>query len=173
MKSKLCSIFFALMFFAGILQSQTLSPSVISSTGGFFTSANAMLSFTVAEMTMVQTFTGTNNILTQGFQQPEDLTVGIPENTTVSTNGMIIYPNPTNGLFTLNYSSNISESNSINIYDLVGQVVLTKTVAQTSGTNIVTFDISGFSQGIYMLELNIVNEKGERKIEFHKINLVY
>jgi hypothetical protein len=172
MKTKIWSLFFALMLCAGLLQSQSLSPTVISSSGGFYSNSSGMLSFTVAEMTMVQTFTTGSNILTQGFQQPEDLTVGIPENTVISGT-TLVYPNPTNGLFTISYYSNTSASNSINIYNLVGQVVLTKRVTQSAGANTVNFDISSFSQGIYMLELNTVNEKGVRETSFHKINLVY
>ena len=46
---------------------QSLSPSVISSAGDFFSNASGSLSSTVAEMTMVETFSSTNNKLTQGF----------------------------------------------------------------------------------------------------------
>ncbi|MFH0865455.1 MAG: T9SS type A sorting domain-containing protein [Bacteroidota bacterium] len=172
MKTKIWNVFFALMLFTGILQSQTLSPTVISSSGGFYSTGSAMLSFTVAEMTMVQTFTAGGNFLTQGFQQPEDYIVGITENPTV-TGDILIYPNPTNGIFTLNYFSNSSGENVIKMYNLVGQVVLTKAVLQSEGTNTVTFDIGSFSQGIYMLELTTENSKGENQINYNKINLVY
>jgi hypothetical protein len=56
---------------------------------------------------------------------------------------------------------------------LVGQVVLTKSVSQVKGLNTVDFDISSFSQGIYMLELALTNTKGEKKATYQKINLVY
>jgi hypothetical protein len=172
MKTKFWSVLFAMMLFTGILRAQTLSPSVISSSGGFYTSANAMLSFTVAEMTMVQTFTSGGNILTQGFQQPEDLAVSVPE-TPVLSGDIVIYPNPTNGQFTLSYTSYSSGENVIKMYNLVGQVVLTQSVLQSSGSNTVSFDISSFSQGIYMLELSTVNTKGEKNTTYSKINLVY
>ncbi|MFH0865453.1 MAG: T9SS type A sorting domain-containing protein [Bacteroidota bacterium] len=172
MKNKLSVLLFALILISGILQSQTLSPTVISSSGGFYSTGSAMLSFTVAEMTMVQTFTAGGNFLTQGFQQPEDYVVGIPENPTV-TGDILIYPNPTSGIFTLSYISNSSGENIIIMYNLVGQVVLTKAVLQSAGTNTVTFDISSFSQGIYMLELTTENSKGEKQINYNKINLVY
>jgi hypothetical protein len=157
---------------SGMLHSQTLSPTVVSSSGGYFTSASASLSFTVAEMTMVQTFTSAGNILTQGFQQPEDLSVSIPEPSTVSGE-IMIYPNPTNGNFTLSYVSNETSETTINLYNLIGQVVLTKAVSQVKGLNTVNFDISSFSQGIYMLELALSNTKGEKKATYQKINLVY
>ena len=154
------------------IKAQTLSPTVISSSGGFYTSSNAMLSFTVAEMTMVQTFTTSGNILTQGFQQPEDYTIGIPE-VPISDASVLIYPTPTNGSFTLSYLNNDNSETTINIYNLVGQIVLTKTASQVNGLNTVNFDISSFSQGIYMLGLTLTNSKGEKRTDFHKINLIY
>jgi len=163
--------------FAGIfnLHAQpTLSPAVISSSGGYFAPSGVpSLSFTVAEMTMVETFTSPgNNILTQGFQQPEDLTVSISETPTVSGD-VLICPNPTNGAFTLSYFNNGNSETTIKFYNLVGQLVLSKPVAQVTGLNTVKFDINSFSQGIYMLELTVVNAKGEKKTENHKINLIY
>ena len=172
MKNKSFLLLIAMMLISGISFSQTLSPSVISSSGGFYTSASAMLSFTVAEMTMVQTFTSGGNILTQGFQQPEELAVSVPE-TPVLSGDIVIYPNPTNGQFTLTYNSYSSEENIIKLYNLVGQVVLTTPVLQSSGNNTVTFDISSFSQGLYMLELTTVDTKGVKQTSYNKINLVY
>jgi hypothetical protein len=51
------------------VSAQTLSPEVISSAGGYFENTDASLSWTLGE-TVTETFTGTNVILTQGFQQP-------------------------------------------------------------------------------------------------------
>ena len=171
MKNNLFTLI-AMLCFAGFIQAQTLSPTVVSSSGGYFTTAGGSLSFTVAEMTMVQTFTTSGNILTQGFQQPEDLNVSIAETPSL-TGEVLIYPNPTNGNFTLSYLSNETSVTTIKLYNLVGQVVLTKSVAQVNGLNTVDFDISSFSQGIYMLELTLLNNKGEKKATYQKINLVY
>ncbi len=179
MKNKLLILIFVLGICGFSPQAQTLSPTVISSSGGYFTSANASLSFTVAEMTMVNTFTSTNNILTQGFQQPEDYLVGITE-TPVFKGEVLIYPNPSNGNFILSYVSNYSSDNIIKLYNLLGQVVFTKTVVQVNGLNTVNFDIRNLNQGIYLLELTLMDLKGEklaspvgRKTEIHKINLIY
>jgi len=153
-------------------KSQTLTPSVISSSGGFYSSSNASLSFTVAEMTMVETFTATNNILTQGFQQPEDFSEGISEHQ-VFSGDFIAYPNPTTGIFTLNFSGNNNSEASIKIYNLLGQVILTKTISQSIGNNSIVFDISNNSDGIYMLEFSYINKSGEKVKIYQKINLVY
>ena len=152
--------------------SQTLSPTVISSSGGFYSNSSGMLSFTVAEMTMVQTFTSSGNILMQGFQQPEDLSVGINE-IPVASGDLLIYPNPNNGSFTLSFTNNGNAESSIKIYNLAGQVVLEKQVSQSAGLNTINFDISTYSQGMYILQLATTNAKGEKSSSYHKINLVY
>jgi arginine decarboxylase-like protein len=153
-------------------RSQTLSPTVISSSGGFYTSANAMLSYTVAEMTMVQTFIQPGNILTQGFQQPEDYVTGIVE-TAVVSGDILIYPNPTNGSFVLSFNNNGNSESNIRIFNLAGQLVMEKQVSQSTGLNTINFDISAYSQGIYILELATTNSKGEKNSSYHKINLEY
>ncbi len=165
------------LFIAFVLASvagsaQTLSPTVISSSGGYFTSASASLSFTVAEMTMVQTFSTANNFLTQGFQQPEDYNVGIIE-TAQDDSGVLIFPNPTTGSITLNYYNNGNSESTIKLYNMVGQVVLSQKVSQLQGLNTMNLDISHYSQGMYMLELATLNLKGETVISYHKINLEY
>jgi hypothetical protein len=172
MKSKFL-ILIAVFGICGIIaRSQTLSPTVISSSGGFFTSGSAMLSTTVAEMTMVQTFQAGSNFLTQGFQQPEVVTVGINE-IPVASGNIVVYPNPTSGSFVLSFTNDGNSQSSIGIYNLAGQVVVEKQLTQAVGLNTVDFDISSFSQGMYILELASTNAKGEKNISYHKINLVY
>lgn len=55
---------------------QSLSPQVIASSGGYFSNAAGSLSFTVGE-TVTPTVTGGGYTLTQGFQQPFDLTINL------------------------------------------------------------------------------------------------
>ena len=172
MKNKFYLILLLSIVSSSILQSQTLTPSVVSSSGGYYTSANVSLSFTVAEMTMVQTFSSPLNILTQGFQQPEDNTVGIPE-IPKESGVFLIYPNPTNGKFAVSFLSTENLEMTIRIYNLLQQPVLTKTVSQIVGNNVINLDISNYRQGIYILEFTYLNSKGEKVESLKKINLVY
>jgi hypothetical protein len=170
-KIKFLSLVFAICLSTGILQSQTLSPTVVSSAGGYYTSASGSISFTVAEMTMVQTFTTAGNILTQGFQQPEDLNVGIEETTPIDGN-IVLYPNPTNGAFSMQFNADESAERVISVYNSIGQIVLQKTIQQIAGVNKVDFDLSSFSQGMYMLEIQVKNTNGDLVPTFTKLNLI-
>src|SRR5687768_17317651 len=64
-------ILLTVLLFSGILfaNAQSLSPKVIASSGGFYTSGGVTLSWTLGE-TFTTTLSSPNNILTQGFQQP-------------------------------------------------------------------------------------------------------
>src|SRR5437899_12474793 len=89
-------IYFLTLIAFGALASnaQSLSPTVIASTGGFSSNANGSLSYTVGEMTMVQTFSANGNILTQGFQQPNENVTGLLDITKDDFGSFVVYPNP-------------------------------------------------------------------------------
>jgi hypothetical protein len=53
----------------GLLQAQSLKPSVIASAGGNYSGARLQVSWTLGE-TFTQTLANGNAMLTQGFQQP-------------------------------------------------------------------------------------------------------
>jgi hypothetical protein len=164
-----------LMLFSAIIlsvfsYSQSLTPVVISSGGGYF--ASASLSYTIAEMTMVQTFTTSGNILTQGFQQPEDISVGIQEND-ADLNNFAIYPNPTSGAFTLDFISSHESTVSVKLFNLFGQEVLTNNYSISEGINKISFDIGTFSQGVYLLEISYDSYKVIDLPILKKITLVY
>jgi hypothetical protein len=151
---------------------QTLSPQVISSSGGFYTGASATLSVTVAEMTMVQTFSQPNNILTQGFQQPEQFTTGIQENE-LTIGDVSIYPNPTNGQFVVDYNATSGGDYLVRIFNMTGQVVFSQSYSAGAGQNSIHIDMSHYRQGIYLLEMSDINLNSKKNTSVHKINLVY
>lgn len=79
--------------------------------------------------------------------------VGIEEN---SSNDFLVYPNPTYA--TINIQSLKNEVKEINIYNSLGEKILTKTCPSSE------IDISHFSNGVYLLTLNT-----NRHIYCHKI----
>jgi hypothetical protein len=63
-----------------------------------------------------------------------------------------IYPNPTNGVLTIQVNENTSEHvNSIEIFDIYGRVVETWRVASLQ--NAATLDISHLTAGIYFIKI--------------------
>lgn len=66
--------------------SQRLSQEVYSSAGGFLLSKNYQISWTIGEV-IIDSYFSTNNILTQGFHQPSDLSTIVNEDSVDFFNG--------------------------------------------------------------------------------------
>ena len=71
MKTLILILSFAIV---GYANAQSLSPTVVASSGDYFTGTNASLSWTLGEIA-TETFTGGGYILTQGFQQPFGISI--------------------------------------------------------------------------------------------------
>jgi hypothetical protein len=95
MKMKILLLWTFMMLLCISMKAQTLSPISIFSSGGYYSAGDNSLSVTVAEMTMVQSFIQPTIMLTQGFQQPEQLTTGLAENE-VMQGEVVVFPNPSN-----------------------------------------------------------------------------
>lgn len=153
------------LFVGGLTQAQSLSPTVIASSGGYFINGAGSLSATVAEMTMIETFHAAGSILTQGFQQPEDGTAAFDE---LAQADVSIFPNPTNGQFSLTINAAANGSATVRIYDLLGQTVKEQDCRVSSGVNRMMFDIRGCSAGVYMLYYR--DQTGSKTMKFNVTN---
>lgn len=171
MKNKVLLKFTVIMLMSISLNAQTLSPFVVSSSGGFYTSANAMLSFTVAEMTMVESFIKPNSMLTQGFQQPEQNPSAIVEVNNFQQ--ISAFPNPSQGVFNLNFNSDVNTDFSLKIYNMLGEIIYSSEFQASKGINTNRIDISQNRQGVYFLAITELNPFNNNKTSVIKINLVY
>jgi hypothetical protein len=79
--------------------------------------------------------------------------LGVKENTTALKNAIEIYPNPASGNFKIKFTSSRYGSNSIEINNTLGQIVLVKNFSSTIGENIYSFTTNGLPNGIYFLTL--------------------
>lgn len=106
-----------------ICNAQMLASTVIASSGGFSSNANGSLSYTVGEMTMVKTFSGNGNILTQGFQQPAEQRnqTGLTNLTQDNFGSFTVYPNP--AVDNLSFGFQLPEAGKVQItlYNAIGQ----------------------------------------------------
>ena len=143
-----------------IMNAQMLTPTVISSTGGYSSNANNSLSYTVGEMTMVQTFSANGNILTQGFQQPNDNVTGLIDLTQDEFGSFVVYPNP--AVDNLWFGFQLPEAGKVQItlYDVLGQKI--SDVYHTSYDNgkiVEQLNVTAYAAGVYMLTMNFVSDK--------------
>jgi len=148
-------------------KAQTLTPEVVASAGDFYTSSSASLSWTVGE-SMTESFIAGNNILTQGFQQPENL------NATVVNKGNIFsevtaYPNPTRNVLNLYFGNHLDGLLQVEIFDVAGKIVYSST-ANVSKENRLRVDLSELQEGLYLMKLSKADNGASTIIKIHKSN---
>lgn len=172
MKKRIFLLLFLGAFWVGQSNAQSLTPTAISSSGGYYSNAAGSLSATVAEMTMVQTFASAENFLTQGFQQPGDWYASVDEDNLISDN-LTISPNPSDGNFAISVETSESGTCSINVYDLFGQLISTTELDVSKGMNYKSFDLRSYPQGIYLLEYIFTASDGKKDSKIIKINIIH
>ena len=74
----------------------------------------------------------------------------------VSVDEITVYPNPTNGNFSISFQSQDAPNSTISIMDLNGRIVASTIVESTSGYNQVDFDLEGIAPGVYFWNMNDV-----------------
>ncbi len=154
-------IFFLMFVFVSPhwMFAQSMSPSVIASTGGFSSNANYSMSYTVAEMTMVQTFSAGANILTQGFQQPNDQILGLIDFTKDEFGSFVVYPNPVVDNLRFGFEFPETGKVSVLVYDVLGQKLEpTYFTEYINGKSTGGFDVSALASGSYYASLTFESE---------------
>lgn len=74
----------------------------------------------------------------------------------------VAFPNPGNGMFTLEVNSSLNTKAAIRITDVKGALVEESAVQLNNGSNKFSINIASYGRGVYILDLN--TESGSRKI---------
>jgi hypothetical protein len=156
------------------VSAQSISPSVIAVTGGYSANNSNSLSSTAGEMSMVQTFTGGSNILTQGFQQPNSMLTGLLDITQDEFGSFVVYPNPAVDNFYYGFQLPEAGQVSIVLYNELGQ----KTASVMSmncenGKQLSHASVSGIAAGIYFVSMIFTsNADGKTHITTKKLQIL-
>ncbi len=157
------------------MNAQSLTPQVIASTGGFSSNANGSLSYTVGEMTMVQTFSANGNILTQGFQQPNDsIILGILDVTQDDFGSFVMYPNPAVDITKFAFQMPEAGRVTIALYDMVGQKISDVYAANYSNGQITgQTNVTSLATATYFMTLTFVSaQDGKTHITTKKLQVI-
>ncbi len=150
MKKQYLSLICALCFFAGVYGQVQLTPTVISSGGGYGVNNNLSISWTLGEVA-VTTLTGDQMILTQGFQQSFDVDVGI---TMDEVNWKIsVYPNPVRDELRILFNIEKPGDFLLEIQDVAGRLIHQEQRKQINPGDIVVLNTSTYTNGIYFLKV--------------------
>lgn len=118
-------LFFVILYYTPV-HCQELSHEVISSAGDYFVGSNVTLSWTIGEA-VIETFTGTNCILTQGFQQPFISVTGIKKLEDKNLK-IKVFPNPASDFLNVRFIATEKIDLIIELIDLNGKVLLNEKV---------------------------------------------
>ena len=99
---------------------------------------------------------------------PAGMRVAAIEEHNVSTEGnnnaTKVYPNPTDGKITVEFSLHHDESVWLNLYDVQGKAIQIKDVEGKAGQNKADFDLSSHSSGMYFMNLQSLQKNETIKV---------
>lgn len=147
---------------------QNNGPSTINASGGTKQIGSNTFEWSIAEMTVINTFSSASLVLTQGVLQPMVWPTSI-SNTTFRNGDMHIYPNPVENDLTLD--CNFSNGGNLNysLLDMTGKLIRTSDVQLHNGKEKINISFSGLATGDYLLRV-IYNQQGTNSVASYKIS---
>ncbi len=126
---------------------------VISAAGGSGSGQGVQVSWTLGE-TVIETFTGNQNILTQGFHQTRLVVTAVDPLEYPGLN-LLVYPNPVSSVLRLECSGTETWKATCRLYHSDGKLML----FQQTGTLPGMIDMGNYAPGFYFLKVS--RENGE------------
>jgi hypothetical protein len=137
--------FLVLFSFGALIYAQ----STIPANGGNATGSGGSVSYTIGQLTL-NTISGTNGIVTQGVQQPYEISVvTVIRNNEEKNLECFIYPNPTAGTIKLIFESPDYENLRIRLFDSNGGLLQDKKM-ESRETDV---SLENFTTSVYFLKV--------------------
>ncbi len=173
-------LFFVFFLLAGSssLFAQTLSPSVIPSSGGTDMASGVQLQWTLGEPA-IESFQGAKQRYTEGFNQPilklqwldpHSFSPPVQEKyMDLTSDGSIqIYPNPTAAVLTMDLQFRDLDEVCLMLSQIDGSPILTDIRIPAMGCS--QIDLSGFASGLYLLKIRTTEGQILATYKISKIN---
>jgi Secretion system C-terminal sorting domain len=136
----------------------TQTPCTTASQG---VAGNFIISYTIGEMPLVQSWKDNGLLITQGVLQPITFIVDTT-NECFSTAELKVYPNPTNGAFSIQYAM-LKKGKAVTVlYNAAGQLLQTDEFDYKSFF-LKKYDISKYANGQYYLLFTFTEDGGKVK----------
>lgn len=151
-------IFLAFVLFPFLVQAQLFSErSVVASCGSSVASGNLHIEYTMGELS-VQTLSGADLVLCQGFQQSEGIGTGIPANP--ETESISVYPNPVSNRLTVSFDSGTETKWRCFVKNVTGKTMpgsYHQLILNQKNQHFI--DFTNYPKGIYFIHLLPENEQ--------------
>jgi hypothetical protein len=115
----------------------------------FYSGDSITVTSTPGEITLKQ---GEYRIYTDVKLNKPEITVGFDDEMKFPNGNVMVYPNPSTGLFYFQMMENTSQNLDIKVYNISGQLVLAKSGLEISES--IEIDISAMNNGLYFYELS-------------------
>jgi|WetSurSiteA1Bulk_404760.scaffolds.fasta_scaffold20871_2 hypothetical protein len=138
---------------------QTNSPAVIITSGTHTAGEDASLSWTIGE-SLIESFGKEDLLLLQGFQEVEDFTAAIPDDS-FDDAGVLVFPTKTPDVVHVVISGSYTETLKGEFIDMSGRLVLHVRLDALHNE----INLADFSYGIYLLRIS----SGDKQVTETKI----
>ncbi len=155
---------------APLARGQSIWPSILNATGGSTYIGTKEFEWSVGEMALVNTFTTSSIVVTQGLLQTR-LSTDINEVPGITNLGdyLQIYPNPTTGAINIQYNANKEGVITLKLMDMAGRLITDLKSEVKPGANNQKLDISALAAATYMLEVYMQPTNGKMEATAYKI----
>ena len=134
---------------------QDIPMQVVSSAGGYFSSASVSVSWTLGEP-VISTLTSTNVILTQGFQQGNLFGTDVPINPDINSLNLKMYPNPANNKVWFDVNNQKAKGDFVvEVFDITGRKIIIQNLGQFVSQEQMELSVSTLKPGIYLVNVKI------------------
>lgn len=152
---------------------QSITPSVINSSGGSFQSGYYQFEWSIGELALIGEMTSSNNsyVITNGFIQPY---TQYPEknntNNIFGNDEIKVFPNPATSYVEINFLTKQKGRITLSFYDGSGRKVYTVTDSYYGDGSIKRIPVSQLPNEVYMLHIDLdpspgsISKKGVYKI---------
>jgi hypothetical protein len=131
---------------------QSIGPSTLNATGGSNTIGGNICDWSIGEMTMVSTFSGSSNILTQGVLQNEIMINEGIGNTTLAER-IQVFPNPASSMINLRFNAVTDGALGYRLMDMAGRIVTVNNADVKQGILTEQINVSNLADAVYTLEV--------------------
>jgi hypothetical protein len=129
-----------------------LNRQVVSPTGGAGIVRNIQIQYTVGEAVVLPVTNG-KTLLTQGFQQPEELPKLPPGVNPVKS--YILFPNPAVSNAKIQFDLLADVNVTLEVVNPAGQSIYHRFLEMGAGKNTVILPVNNFAAGIYTVVINV------------------
>ena len=88
--------------------------------------------------------------------------IRLDENTSITD--LDVYPNPSRDVFNVEFTSKTKQSIEVRVTNLVGELIFTESLINFKGEYTHSFNLSDYSKGIYLLEIDTDNGTVNKKL---------